>query len=115
MDFGRFAAAQSRAEFEDTSLQIQEVVWNGVTMLCDTSTGTLRPFVPPAFRQAVFDHLHGLSHPGTRPSIKLISSRFVWPGIYQVIRGWCRTCHPCQAAKVARHIRTPLTVLPPAS
>ena len=36
------------------------------TLLCDTSTGTPRPFVPENFRRTVFDSLHYLSHPGIR-------------------------------------------------
>ena len=62
----------------------------------------------------VFDALHGLCHPGSRPSIKLIMARFVWPGIEKQVREWCRTCIPCQTAKVARHTRTTPEVLPPA-
>ena len=33
-------------------------------LYCDTSTGTQRPIVPLPWRRAVFDSLHGLSHPG---------------------------------------------------
>ena len=56
---------------------------------------------------------HGLSHLGARPSIKLITARYVWPGICRDVRDWCRGCHHCQAAKVARHTKTPVTTLPP--
>ena len=34
------------------------------TIVCDTSTGVPRPFVPSKFRHAVFNSLHSLSHPG---------------------------------------------------
>ena len=33
-------------------------------LLCDTSTGTPRPYVPEQFRHTVFNSLHRLSHPG---------------------------------------------------
>ena len=33
------------------------------TLLCDTSTGTPRPYVPEQFRRTVFNSLHQLSHP----------------------------------------------------
>ena len=55
---------------------------NGDTsLICDTSTAEPHPFIPASFRQAVFDSLHSLSHPEIRASQKLITSRFVWPGI----------------------------------
>ena len=36
------------------------------TIVCDTSTGVPRPFVPTKFCRAVFNSLHSLSHPGIR-------------------------------------------------
>ncbi|BHF67339.1 hypothetical protein SprV_0301036500 [Sparganum proliferum] len=36
------------------------------TILCDWSTGTPRPVVPPPYRKVVFEHFHSLSHPGIR-------------------------------------------------
>uniref|UniRef100_A0A1X7TYD1 Integrase catalytic domain-containing protein n=1 Tax=Amphimedon queenslandica TaxID=400682 RepID=A0A1X7TYD1_AMPQE len=36
------------------------------SIFCDVSHGTPRPVVPPTFRRAVFDALHGLSHPDSR-------------------------------------------------
>ena len=57
---------------------------------------------------------HGLSHGGSRPTIKLVSSKFVWAGMRKQIREWCRTCLPCQTSKIGRHVRSPPSVLPPA-
>ena len=74
----------------------------------------IRDRVPLQFRRPVFDALHGLSHGGTRPTLKLLSRRYVWPGMRKDIREWCRTCVPCQASKVGRHTKAPVTVLPPA-
>ncbi|GFX37101.1 hypothetical protein TNCV_1712941 [Trichonephila clavipes] len=48
-------------------------------LICDTSTGTPRPFVPTTFRKLIFEHLHNLSHPGIAATTKLICSRYVWP------------------------------------
>ena len=73
------------------------------TIVCDTSTGTPRPFVPLSHRKPVFDHLHSLSHPGIRATLKLISSRFVWPKMNQDIRRWARSCVQCQRSKIHRH------------
>ena len=78
------------------------------TLLCDTSTGTPRPFVPENFRRTVFDSLHCLSHPGIRATQRLVTTRFVWPGINSDVRKWARSCVQCQRAKVHRHTTTPL-------
>ena len=73
------------------------------TVICDTSTGTPRPFVPVSHRKHIFEHLHSLSHPGIRATVRLISSRFVWPKMNQDIRRWARSCVQCQRCKVYRH------------
>ena len=78
------------------------------TILCDTSTDSPRPYVPPSFRRLVFDSLHSLSHPGIRATQHLITERFVWPGINKDIREWTRSCQKCQQAKIHRHTTTPL-------
>ena len=81
-------------------------------LYCDSSTGTHRPIVPKAWRRTVFQSLHELSHPGIRATQKLITSRFVWPGINSDITRWTRSCIQCQRAKVQRHITTPLASFP---
>ena len=78
-------------------------------LYCDTSTGTQRPLVPLAWRHTVFDSLHGLSHPGIRATQKLITARFVWPGINADVRRWTRSCVQCQRAKIQRHSTAPLS------
>nr|VZI35993.1 unnamed protein product [Spirometra erinaceieuropaei] len=45
------------------------------TILCDVSTPFHRPYVPASMRRAVFQTLHGLSHPGIRASQKLLAER----------------------------------------
>ena len=81
-------------------------------LYCDTSTGTQRPIVPLPWRRIVFNSLHGLSHPGIRATQKLITARFVWPGINADVRRWTRSCIQCQRAKVQRHTTAPLTAFP---
>ena len=44
----------------------------------------------------------------------MVCSRFVWPGIRQDLRRWCRNCLPCQTAKTGRHVKTPTMLIPPA-
>ena len=61
------------------------------SLICDTSTAEPRSFVLASFRRAVFDSLHLLSHPGIKASQKLITSRFVWPGINKDVRQWAQS------------------------
>ena len=116
IDFDVLAAAQAglQDELMDSSLKLEAVPWRGTRVLCDTSTGTFRPVVPVSFRRQIFNALHGLSHPGPRPSQRLISARYVWPGMKKDVNAWCKSCHPCQAAKVARHVSAPVTRFEPA-
>ena len=79
------------------------------TLVCDTSTGTSRPFVPIDFRRAVFNSLHSLSHPGINATQQLIADRFVWPGMNADIRAWTKSCLHCQQAKIQHHTVTPLS------
>ena len=72
------------------------------------STSCPRPVIPPSWTKRVFDVCHSLTHSGYRPTLRAISKRFVWPGMKTDIRGWCRTCHPCQTSKVQRHVSAPL-------
>ena len=117
IDFNKLAAAQrddpellklqsspSSLTLHDTPLPMSET-----TLVCDTSTGIPRPFVPAQFRHAVFDSLHSLSHPGIRATQRLLTARFVWPGINMDVRRWARSCLSCQRSKVHRHTVTPLS------
>ena len=94
----------------DNSLEIstQKLPSSSKTLLIDLSTGIARPLVPQSHRQKIFDLLHGLAHPGIKASLKLISQRFVWPGMRKDIKNWVKTCISCQRAKVQRHNVTPL-------
>ncbi|CAH8547892.1 unnamed protein product, partial [Schistosoma intercalatum] len=90
------------------SLKSVPIPHSDSTIICDTSTGTHRPFVPIVYRKRVFDCLHSLSHPGIRATVKLIAERFVWPKMNANIKKWTRTCVQCQRSKIHRHtITTP--------
>lgn len=93
-----------------SSLKLQKLCTPGsqVPLYCDVSTSISRPFVPKFLRKQVFDSLHSLSHPGSNASAKLVSERFVWPGVRKDCRDWARSCLPCQRAKVNRHVTSPL-------
>lgn len=87
---------------------------NGQPIYCDISTEQPRPYVPEKHRRRVFEHFHNLSHPSIRSTVKLITSRFIWPSINKDVRIWSRSCISCQKSKVHRHtITTPGTFATP--
>ena len=93
-----------------TSLLFKEVPFGqqGITLLCDTSTGQARPVVPVSWRRKVFDLIHDLSHPSIRATRKLISSKFIWKGMNSQVGSWAKTCIQCQSSKIHTHIKSPL-------
>ena len=78
------------------------------TLLCDIYTRYPRPYVPASYKCLVFDMLHSMAHPGIRATQRLVTQRYVWPGIRKDVRQWTCTCHHCQQAKIRRHTKTPL-------
>ena len=80
-------------------------------LLCDCSTPYPRPFLPASCREAIFHHLHDISHPGVKSTLQLVKSRYFWPDMDRDVRRWTRECQSCQAAKVHRHTRSPVNPL----
>lgn len=81
-------------------------------VLVDTSKSNTRIALPECFRFNEFERLHNLCHQGSNATIRLISSRYVWPGMRAEIRKWCRFCQICQANKITRHTKSPLGSIP---
>ena len=105
--------ANTQATDEETQSYVErlksfKIMSDDKQILCDTSTPYPRPFVPASLRKAIFDSLHNLSHPGTNPTLKMIKSRYFWPGMDRPIKQWCRECMPCQQAKINRHTKSPI-------
>ncbi|GFW20809.1 hypothetical protein TNCV_1050301 [Trichonephila clavipes] len=113
--------ALSKAQLEDNELQSfqndekSSLVFKRVPspvsateLICDTSTGSPRPFVPHNFRRTIFQHFHNLAHPGVAASFQLIASRYVWPNMRKTVKDWVQNCIACQRSKVHRHTKTPL-------
>jgi transposase InsO family protein len=67
-----------------------------------------RPLVPAAYRQKVFAAMHAPAHPGIRASKRLISRRFVWPGLSRDVANFCRDCIQCSQSKVYQHVKSPV-------
>lgn len=92
-----------------TSLRLERVKVPGlnVELYCDTSSPQPRPYVPMELRQQVVESLHSLSHPGSSATAKMVTDRYVWPGIRKDSRTFARNCLPCQRSKVTRHVSSP--------
>ena len=116
VDFAEMAEVQaSSKDIQDyrtatTGLRVvkQPLYKDGPALLCDASTGQLRPIVPEQFRKQIFDSIHGLSHPGKRAMKRLISSKYVWRGLKRDVSKWTTECVQCQRSKVHRHTIAPL-------
>jgi Integrase zinc binding domain len=105
VDFRDIAAAQAgcpdcQRAMASPSLRVVQVEVDGWPLLVDISSGVMRPLVPQQFRRRIFDAVHGLAHPGTRATKRLISSRYLWPELAAEVTSWCRNCQCCQRAKV---------------
>ena len=81
-------------------------------LICDNSTGKLRPLVPEVLRKPLFLALHNISHPGVRGSRRLISARFVWPGLSRDVGVWAKSCLQCQRSKVQSHVKASVPAIP---
>lgn len=84
------------------------------SILCETSSGRARPYLPSQLRRKAFDAIHELSHPGTRATRKMITQRFFWPSMNKDTSLWTKCCITCQRTKVQRHTVSPLEQFPPA-
>ncbi|KFD69854.1 hypothetical protein M514_17976 [Trichuris suis] len=120
VDYEQLAQEQKESEElqrllnSNTALNLKQLPMgdDNVLVYCDVSTKQVRPFLPQKFRKIVFNHLHSLSHPGTRATSRLLRERFVWPSIKKDCATWTRECLTCQKAKIHRYVRSPLANFP---
>ena len=98
------------------TFKLDRMVWgpDQTLVYLETSTGSLRPYIPAPLRRKIFNRFHRLSHPSGRAASKLISKRYFWPSMRKDIAHWARTCISCQQSKVSRHVNTvPDVIAPP--
>ena len=111
IDYTHLASLQQQylddPELHDTSSSLE---WHSIplddagnTVICDTSSGRPRPWVPPPLRRQVFDCIHGISHPSARSTTQLLRQKFIWHGLAKDAKAWARSCIACQSSKVHRH------------
>ncbi|VDL94697.1 unnamed protein product [Schistocephalus solidus] len=55
------------------------------TILCEVSTTSHCPFVPPSQRRKVFSSIH---NPRSRATDKLVSDSFIWPEMHKDLKAW---------------------------
>ena len=69
--------------------------------------------VPRALRQEILEELHAGStggHLGEEKTLGKLKQRFYWPGHFQDVQDWCKTCGICATRKTnAPKARAPLT------
>ena len=97
-------------EYQNCRTNLSSLKWtdfplqdSNTTILCDTSTGRPRPWVPTSYRRRIFNLIHDLSHPSRRATANLLKKKFVWHGIAKDAKDWARACLTCQRAKIHRH------------
>lgn len=100
-----------------SSCRLEKVAIPGtdIELWCEISNNRQRIYLPETLRQSYFSLLHNNSHPGTRASKKLVSSRYFWPAINKDVTKWTRQCIDCQKSKIVRHTKSPINRFPPTS
>lgn len=88
---------------ENSSLNLQQLFIDNISILCDVSDGIVRPYLPANLRRTAFDIVHGPAHPSRRATMQELRKRFVWPSIRKDAVSWARQCLPCQRSKIQRH------------
>lgn len=74
---------------------------------CDVSLNRARPYLPKEFRVSAFNAVHGISHPGTRTTRRMMQDRYIWQGMNKDVTQWVKGCIDCQKSKIQRHTVSP--------
>ena len=72
----------------------------------------LIPYIPTTLRRKLFSEIHELGHSGGKSSVKLLSSKYVWPRMKRDILQWVKECLACKKAKVTRHNKAKVQQFP---
>jgi len=93
----------------DKGLQLTPVRIPGseLSIWCDVTTGSSRPFLTKPFRRTAFETIHNLAHPGIKTTTRLVAQRYVWSAMNAECRKWARACEMCQRSKITRHTSAP--------
>lgn len=88
----------------NTGLSLQRLQLEpDITVICDTSTSEIRPYIPQNLQRKLFDSVHSLAHPGSKSTLKQIRKKYVWISMNRDVVKWVKECINCQRAKIMRH------------
>ena len=88
------------------SLSVVAIPRGAGSLFCDSSTGSLHPLVPQQLQRQLFNLLHDVSHRGVHVSRRLISTKFVWPGLSRDVGLGAKSCLQCQRSKISTHFHS---------
>ncbi|XP_069775283.1 uncharacterized protein [Narcine bancroftii] len=86
---------------------------NPETLLCDVSTSSSHPVVPPQWRPQAFKMVHNLAHLSIKASVHTVVEHFVRHGLKKQVAQMARNCTPCQTSKVQHHVKAPVQQFEP--
>lgn len=94
----------------NSNLQLKTFVLpnTNFSIYCDISTGVVRPFITKELRKTAFESIHNLCHANSKKTTKLVTEKFVWPGIKRDCHLWAKACIACQKSKIHRHNKAPI-------
>ena len=103
-----------RAVVKGSSLQMKRLAFPGIRtqLWCDVSLQRPRIFVPLAWRQRIFNAMHGLAHPSRRTTLAMASKSYVWSAMKRDIKKWAKQCFVCARNMKARHMKPPIESIP---
>ena len=76
-------------------IKIRQISFDGVEIICETSTGTNRPVLPRSLRSAAFQACHDIDHAGQAETKRRLTSSYFWPKMKQDTSFYVKSCHPC--------------------
>lgn len=102
----QFLLQKQRSNTVKFHLSQENVSLANIKLWCETSSSVQRIYVPTSLRLTIFSNFHNISHPGVRPTQRLIKTRFFWPRMNRDIYNWTKSCLNCQSAKINRHTKS---------
>ena len=73
-------------------------------IVCETSSGLNKPFLPEELRKHVYVACHDFDHCGQREAKHRANTSYYWPTINKDVGEYVATCHPCQSVKSSRKL-----------
>ena len=81
---------------EHSGLKLKKIpVEDGNEIICDTSTGRDRPFLPAEWRKTAFHNVHDLEHMGIEKSKELLAEKYMWVAMKTDVGKWAQQCVGC--------------------